>query len=55
LGLVAILIFAACAADTVTAQPVQTVWPSQAVKMLDQRTVVDVRTPAAFGIAHIIG
>lgn len=58
LGLVAILTLAACggtATSTPTADPVREVAAAEAVGMLDERTVIDVRTPAEYAAGHVAG
>jgi phage shock protein E len=54
LGLVAIFTVAACS-DEATAEPVQQVSATEAVEMLDERVVIDVRTPAEYAQGHIVG
>ena len=53
LAMVAVFAVAACSADA--AEPVQTVSASDAVEMLDSRTVIDVRTPAEYEQGHVVG
>ena len=54
LGIVAMFTVAACSEET-AAQPVQKVAASDAVEMLDDRVVIDVRTPAEYAAGHVAG
>jgi rhodanese-related sulfurtransferase len=54
LGLVAIFSIAACSEEA-SAEPIQEVSGTQAVEMLEERTIIDVRTPAEFGQGHVVG
>jgi len=50
-----VAVFAVAACSTEAADPIQTVSASEAVEMLDSRTVIDVRTPAEYAQGHIAG
>jgi phage shock protein E len=52
--LATVFILAACS-DDAAAEPVIQVAGSDAVEMLDNRTVIDVRTPAEYAEAHVVG
>jgi phage shock protein E len=57
LAMAAVFVLGACA-STPTATPagaVKTVSPADAVAMLDERTVIDVRTPAEYAAGHVAG
>ena len=57
LALVAVFAVAACDSGSaaVEAPGAYTVTAEEAVEMLDERTVIDVRTPAEYDQAHIVG
>ena len=54
LGLVAVFTVAACN-DEASPEPIQTVSAADAVKMIDERVVIDVRTPAEYAQGHVAG
>lgn len=54
LGMVAILTIAACTGEA-SAEPIQEVPGTEAVEMLEERTVIDVRTPAEYAQSHVAG
>ena len=55
LSLATLLVIAGCGGTGTAADPVREVPPAEAVAMLDERVVVDVRTPAEFVAGHVSG
>ena len=57
LALVAVFAIAACDSGSAAVEVpgAYTVTAEEAVEMLDERTVIDVRTPAEYDQAHIVG
>ncbi len=57
LALVAVFAIAACDSGSATVEVpgAYTVTAEEAVEMLDERTVIDVRTPGEYDQAHIVG
>lgn len=53
-SLATVMVIAGCG-GTATADPVREVGAAEAVAMLDERVVVDVRTPAEFEAGHVAG